>query len=290
MKKIRFYSLVMCLLLSGVMTLRAQDYIPVIQEGNEWNTLYVMTDGWPYLYYTNYVNWLSGDTIIDNVHYAKLVGTTDGNNPHLFSLLREEDGKVWKRRLNDSSEILLYDFTAGVGDTLYCGDFADDYNYIVVDSVSIENIGGADRKKFWFGLEYDLVGGAYAIETWIEGIGSDLGLLYCGTSGISGGYYNALCFHQNGEMVWQNHEYDECTVDVVEEAIDTDLSVYPNPTNGVIVVEGVEIECVEVCNAMGQLVKETKDKVIDLSKNEAGIYIIKIVSSSGILTKQVVKV
>jgi hypothetical protein len=82
---------------------------------------------------------------LDDVRYAKLMGTTDGDAPHLFSLLREDDGKVWER-LNNQREILLYDFTANVGDTLWCGLWADEYHYNIVDSISTEHIGGVDRK------------------------------------------------------------------------------------------------------------------------------------------------
>ncbi|MBP9995368.1 MAG: hypothetical protein KBT67_10640 [bacterium] len=73
-------------------TMTAQEYVPVIQEGNEWHTLDVTVAS--YNTYYNNVNWFSGDTVIDDVRYAKLMGTADGNTPRLFSLLREEDGKV----------------------------------------------------------------------------------------------------------------------------------------------------------------------------------------------------
>jgi hypothetical protein len=46
---------------------------------------------------------------------------------------------------------------------------------------------------------------------------------------------------------------------------------------------------VKVYNVLGQLVKETKENVIDLSAQEAGIYIIKVITPSGVITKQIVK-
>ena len=131
------------LLFAGEMTLRAQEYVPIIQDGNEWNTLLVITDNWPNYTYTNFVDWCSGDTIIEDVRYTKIMGTANGDDPRLFSLLREEEGKVWYRDLNHQTDILLYDFTANVGDTLF-------ESYLVVDSISIEHIGGVDRKKYWF--------------------------------------------------------------------------------------------------------------------------------------------
>lgn len=60
-------------------TMTAQEYVPVIQEGNEWHTLDVTVAS--YNTYYNNVNWFSGDTVIDDVRYAKLMGTADGNTP-----------------------------------------------------------------------------------------------------------------------------------------------------------------------------------------------------------------
>ena len=283
MKCIKLYILLALLLMSGKVTIKAQNYVSILQEGNEWNTLYVASAGLFIEGYSNYVNWCSGDTIIDGVQYTKLVGTKDGDNPHLFTLLREEDGKVWTR-FNNQTESLLYDFHANVGDTVRIG-----YEELIVDSISIEQIGGIDRKMYWFGLGYDFIGEPYAVETWIEGIGSNFGLLYSGTEHLVGGYYVGLCFHQNGDLIWQNPEYGYCTYDVVEDNIDAEISIYPNPVKDIVVIEGVEAFEVHVFNSLGQLIKETKDNVLDLSDQEAGIYIIKVITPSETITKQIIK-
>ncbi len=65
-------------------------------------------------------------------------------------------------------------------------------------------------------------------------------------------------------------------------------SIYPNPTNGLIYID-YEITNVEIYNIVGQLVKETKENVIDLSAQEAGTYILKIITPSGVITKQIIK-
>ena len=268
----------------------AQEYVPIIQEGNVWNTLDVTVS--MYNTYYNNVNWFSGDTIINDVRYAKLMGTTDGDAPHLFSLLREDNGKVWER-LNNQREILLYDFTANVGDTLWCGLWADEYHYNIVDSISIEHIGGVDRKKFWFGLEYGWFGTA-ATEIWIEGIGSDLGLLYSGSASISGAYYNTLCFHQNDELIWQNPNYDDCTFDAVGENIGVKMVLYPNPTKGTIKIEAENIQNVSIYNYFGEIIFETETSgntfEYDFSDKKSGLYIIKVRMSDGSeFTERIVK-
>lgn len=279
MKTIRLFTLFALLLMTGRVTIKAQDNVPFLQEGNEWNSLSVGMIGWDIISYTNYVNWCSGDTIIDGVLYSKIMGTTDGNNPRLFTLLREEEGKVWNKELNIQTEVLLYDFSANVGDTLRIGNFDEE---LVLDSISIEQIGGVDRKKFWFGLEYDFLGEPYAVETWIEGIGSSFGLLCSGYWGITGGYYCALCFHQNGDLVWQNPEYDACTVTAVEETKDSEIVLYPNPAKEKVTIEGTEAAKVEVFNALGQLVNTVQGRnEIIFGGLPKGIYSLHITATNG---------
>ena len=77
-----------------------------------------------------------------------------------------------------------------------------------------------------------------------------------------------------------------CSVkEVPQEAI----KVYPNPTNGTVTIDGLEVAEVKVYNILGQLVKESKENVIDLSEQQAGIYIIKVITPSGVITKQIIK-
>ena len=263
---------------------KAQDYEPIIQEGNEWYTLDVIVNpGFPpNHHYSTLVHWLSDDTLVDGVRYTKVLETRNGEGtPRLATLLREEDGKVWKRK--SATDILIYDFTAQVGDTLRFGDFHE-FDYFVVDSISIEQIGGKDRKKFWFGLEYDFTGEPVAIETWTEGIGSDMGLLFSGWYYVTGGYYRALCFHQNGELLWQNDYYGTCMIDAVEEEVAPAVTVYPNPASETVRIEGLESAEVQVYNAYGQLVKTVHDtNEIPVADLPQGVYMLRITDAEGIV-------
>lgn len=71
--------------------------------------------------------------------------------------------------------------------------------------------------------------------------------------------------------------------------ISDEVKLYPNPTKDKVEIEGVDIIEVQVYNALGQLVKETKENIVDLSRQDAGIYIVKVITSSGIITKQIIK-
>ncbi len=68
-----------------------------------------------------------------------------------------------------------------------------------------------------------------------------------------------------------------------------EVSVYPNPTDGLIKIEDKEVRKIEIYNDLGQLVKESKENVIDLSAQEAGTYILKVITPSGVVTKQIIK-
>ena len=274
MRTTRIYTLLALLLMAGGVTMQAQEYLPIAQKGNEWHTF--ETAVWQI---NNYVNWCSGDTLIEDVRYMKIMSTVNDSYPIFYTLLREEDGKVWKRYSIAHSETLLYDFTASVGDTLRIGDFAEE---MVLDSISMVQIGDVDRRKFWFGLEYDNLGRPRAKETWVEGIGSDYGLLWTGYFNVFDGWHCLLCFHQNGELVWENPEYGTCTFDGVEETKESGISIYPNPAKDRVIVEGIEAAEVEVYNALGQVVKTIQGtNEISVADLPQGVYLLRIADAEG---------
>ncbi len=70
------------------------------------------------------------------------------------------------------------------------------------------------------------------------------------------------------------------------------VSVYPNPAQGIITIEASDLQRIEVYNSLGQLVESRQSEGdaldCDLSGHEAGIYLIRMETASGIVTKQVV--
>jgi len=276
MRTTRLYTLLALLLMAGGVTMQAQEYLPIAQKGNEWHTF--ETGIWQI---NNYVNWCSGDTLIEDVQYMKIMGTVNDSYPIFYTLLREEDGKVWKRYSIAHPETLLYDFTASVGDTLRIGDFAEE---MVLDSISMVQIGDVDRRKFWFGLEYENLGRPRAKETWIEGIGSDYGLLWTGYFNVFDGWHCLLCFHQYGELVWQNPEYNTCSYpyDAIEENKDSEISVYPNPVRDRVVIEGIEAVEIQIYNTLGQVVKTVRGtNEIPVADLPQGVYMLRIADIEG---------
>ena len=71
----------------------------------------------------------------------------------------------------------------------------------------------------------------------------------------------------------------------------TEITLYPNPTTkDITVVSERRIEKLELYNSLGQLIKtKNYSNSIDLSNNTTGVYILRIYTENGILTKKILK-
>lgn len=69
-------------------------------------------------------------------------------------------------------------------------------------------------------------------------------------------------------------------------------SIYPNPTNGNVIIEAKGLQRISVYNAIGQLVEsaQTDGDVFecDLSRQETGVYLVRMETASGVAVKRVV--
>ncbi len=67
------------------------------------------------------------------------------------------------------------------------------------------------------------------------------------------------------------------------------IDVYPNPTNGLICIDVEGLDRIEVYSITGQFIKEFKSNEIDITGQDAGAYLLKVFTSSGLVTKQIIK-
>ena len=74
--------------------------------------------------------------------------------------------------------------------------------------------------------------------------------------------------------------YTDC-VDALDEVKEPSLVLYPNPVYALLTIEGIDIERVEVFNALGQIVGQYRQNIIDLSSFESGLYFLHISSVEG---------
>lgn len=124
---------------------------------------------------TLYIYTISGDTIINQISYHKLWECDRFNNLLTnLGFLREEDKKIYYRvhislcRFTEN-EILLYDFTKQVGDTIkhvtQNGQTFTTTHIIAIDTILIE---GKYRKRYKV-VQY---WSSSIPDSWVEGIGS----------------------------------------------------------------------------------------------------------------------
>lgn len=275
------------LMISGL--IYSQDYYPIVQENNEWNVLKVApTPGvpWDSAYWTMTYKFY-GDTIISNQTYKKVYKSEEEIpvNWGYEGGIREEEQKVWYLLRYQSEETLIYDFTLNIGDTVTILGWEP----MVVDSISYININGEDRKQIYFA---PLI---YFMEHWIEGIGSNFGILQSGSSLVVGWYTRFLCMSEDGELIYMNPNYSSCYLvsTNIEEFQISRIQVYPNPTRDKIIIENsenVNIESISLIDLNGRVLLnfEKYIKEIDLSGFSKGIYLLKLTYGNEIIIKKIV--
>jgi len=116
--------------------------------------------------------------------------------------------------------------------------------------------------------------------------------------------YSFVNWTENGTEISTNPEYSftvttsrtlvanfDNTVGVFDVSEDININIYPNPTDGEIVVEGKNIETIEVFNIYGKIIKKIKassDKTsINLNTLAKGTYIIKLTTDDKIITTKI---
>ena len=181
------------------------DYFPLVQADNnrqKWNVVYIgVTPNYPNDYHTE-IQSIRDNINLDGVDY-KLVWTESVyDSKRIAGAVREEDRRVYYRRKLSQSyeeEVLLYDFNLTVGDTVTVNWFGQPL--MVIEESEVE-VNGTMRRKLVFGPE----------EYWIEGVGSSYGFLNSGYENWMGSFVHLLCYHENGDLVWDNEAFDECVM------------------------------------------------------------------------------
>lgn len=226
------------------------------------------------------------DTIINDIVYKKLYLFYDTvfnvNTATYFGGIREDSNKKVYFKceqilhelkpmtdLNGFDEMILYDFSLNIGDTINSSKDTLNYNWmyddtLVIRNIDMVNIGGKLRKQFQFEN--------YFWVNWIEGIGNTDGLLFASGdlpfNGLSG---SLICFKQNNEVLYLNG--NECMPLITgiqsNNSEQQSFSIYPNPaTQNINIIFSTTVSGkFNVYSANGKLVYSTQ-----LTKvNETGL-------------------
>ena len=297
MRNNRLYTLLVLLLMAGRVTIQAQETTNILKDNSEWNILWQST-GVPTPESVTESLMVSGDTLVDGVLYKKVLRKLSSETQYwhgsleydLYGIIKEEEsGKVFYKPIEQEIEYLLYDFGMNVNDTavMYWCQNPNWEVHVRIDSIATQHIAGAERRVFYVSSK-DSFSDWRWLNTWVEGIGATEGLLYSCHVVSAGGItlHELLCYHVDGELVWQNPIYNTCLIDnydgIQDNTVGFSVQVYPNPAKDRVVIEGVEASEVLVYNALGQLVKTVQGtNEIDLSGLVEGVYLVRIMDADG---------
>ena len=300
------YTLLALLLMAGGATMQAQEWMSLLKDNSEWNILWQSTGvPTPELITESLV--ISGDTLIDGELYKKVLRKLSSETQYwhgsmeydLYGIIKEEEsGKVFYKPKEQEVEYLLYDFGMNVNDTavMYWCQNPNCEVHVRIDSIATQHIAGAERSVFYVSSK-DMYGDEWHwLNTWVEGIGAMEGLLYSCHIVNAGGItlHELLCYHEDGELVWQNPTYNTCLIDPlgIQDNIEASgLRVYPNPARDRVVVEGMEAVEVMVYNTSGQMVKCVRGtNEINVEGLAEGVYLVRIMDADGkVYTNKITK-
>lgn len=241
---------------------KAQNTIPFPDTNAYWNMFDTV---WGNLSVDNPIG-VTGDTIINNTEYIKICQSTDtlfefqADYP-FYCAVREEDSKYYFVFPNETSEILYYDFTLGVGDTIQYPQYSYIWLPLALKVIGKDSVlvGTNYRKRLFLTNLDTITTGSSPNQIWIEGIGSLFGLRHIQNYTIDG-YHATSCLYLNDTLVYLNPDFEACyrwTLVSLEENKIQPLKVFPNPANEQI---SFEVLSNEIINSKFEIV-DTKGEI-----------------------------
>jgi hypothetical protein len=248
---------------------------------------------------------LKGDTLINDTLYNKLYTLSDTtlsveNLQNYIGGFRKEGQKVWfKPAYWTYQNILLYDFSASSGDTVWHKGIAyNEFNfdqhqlaYSIIEEIQTEN-----------GIKtYSIIRGTDGLSgEWYENIGSNFGLFGSIIQfPLVGDTYNLACFKHNDTVKYQsNLMCNKCfcsgLTGIDEKKNNTDwINIFPNPAQNLLTIEVQKPYSkimVEIIDEKGSIIyrKESLDSPISLNDSIHGIYFVKLSVDNETITRKLI--
>lgn len=288
--------LVFLLFIFFFLNLRAQEKI-LIDENRLWS--YVWEDcEEEIITYKTFYNRLQGDTVINGKLYLKVqIAEDEYAQQWRFTgeFLREENKRVYYSGDAPEEEFLIYDFNLKVGEVVTIRNILkpDGLTLQVVKVDSVLTFDGYRKRLELILNEFS------SSEFWIEGVGSESGLLNSGGGiflGICGSTF-LLCTTDNNVQVHQNPYYQGCYFTLLgNEEIEVDLNnieiIYKPQTKklhlSVPEGEGVKVMVTNISGVV--LFRENLNQTnpeIDFSTYKPGLYIVSVSGKKFYLSKKI---
>ncbi len=249
--------------------------------------------------YSTFFNRFEGDTLVEGKTYKKVfISEDEAARFWIFTeeLVREENGRVYYRD-QSGNEGLIYDFNLLPGDEVTVTNTLapDGLKLTMVEIDSVETFDGY-RKRWKLILDE-----FSAPEYWIEGIGSESGVLNSGIGvflGICGIYY-LLCASEAGNQVYVNPFYNTCYYTLLDDGDGfvekTELPEikylprsktvsisYPAKSNGQLIITGISGK------VMLKSVIPAGQSTFDCSSYPSGIYVVTLIGKESITSARLI--
>jgi hypothetical protein len=302
-----------------VISLNAQTYYPMPVVKSEWKTercFYMFSAG----RYDEITIFTTGqDTVMNLTVYKKLYKKThhwpgsayDTTYTDVIGGMREEAKKVYmlcpSLTSPDTIERLIYDFNPTfVGDSIFVSRISygqDTLTPHLVTAIDSVIVGGNYHRRIFL---TNLVAN-YEQEYWVEGVGSNFGLIYASYNCITDNSYDLICFNTDDVFQFQNASpsFGYCTAplppaicDSVITALqqETDLNnsalIYPNPSDGhftLLVPAGTKQ--IQILNSYGQTIQRRitgMQTSIAFNIENCGVYYIQFCNKNSSVTEKLI--
>ncbi len=214
------------------------EYFPLVEENKTW---FVTESGFDSGQGTIKYK-CEGDTLIQDELYS-IVYSTNKENPVTWTKLgyisESDDHKIYYSPFKNYDSLyfepsLLYDFTAQINDSLKIHSFPFNEKSqidIIITNIDSVLVTGQYRKRTWFECD------SYPYSYWVEGIGSNTGL-------IEPGFYCTIvcptvelgCVKKDGVTIFPDGYTGNCFIVGIDEIIiGKDIfNIFPNPSSGYI--------------------------------------------------------
>ncbi len=281
------------ILLFASITVAQAQYKPLPMQNAEW-----YQDGGiallscPTCTFVNYKYYTDGDTLINAQTYVKIkkIEVPNINDVSLFpsytGAIRQDtlNKKIYVVLTDSTTEHILYDFSLHVGDTinsvlhtLVAGHLG--FNTETIYLIDTIQVNGNDHRVFHFQGSCTGNGGSY-----IEGIGSEFGLLFPNLMDMEESHLNCLKINNQPYYPYANANCTlPNTISVNNLDLLLDIRVFPNPTSESLSISLPENNLKTEAFIFNQTGKEVLrfnlsggDNFLDVSKLGSGIYLLKI--------------
>lgn len=234
--------------------------------------------------YITFFHKFGNDTLLYGRSYNKVMIAEDEDADQWFfdnQYVREENKRIYL--MNEfGEEGLLYDFNLELNEKVVIG------NELVTEGIhltftAIDSVLTADGYRERWKLEKDDFSPP---EYWIEGIGSESGVLNSGT-GVFGGFcgsYTLLCYAEDDVHVYQNPFFETCYYNLLEDgnninAGNEDVDIRYIPSNNQITVDWNDNDehTVVLINIQGKIIRQSRSSSsfrFNTSGLRPGIYVI----------------